>query len=59
MGYLKQFRNDKHINYLTVQNLIELGGSMKGIYDGAKKAFALGTVAGEAAAPYLIPLLGL
>ena len=53
-------RKPSHINYKTnfgqkVKNLVELGAHLKGIYDTGKAVYAIGS----AAAPYVIPLLGL
>ena len=59
MGNLQNHKKHGHINYLTgigekVKHLVELGAGIKGAYNTAKTVYSLG----QAAAPYILPLLG-
>ena len=52
-------RNNKHHGLSQglgqkIRNIAELAGTVKGIYDTSKAVYAIG----QAAAPYLLPLLG-
>ena len=63
MANLMNHNKQQHINYMTgigqkVKHLAKLGGHIKGIYEGAKQAFAIGTAVGEAIVP-ILPLIGL
>ena len=60
MSNLQNFKHRSHTNFLTgvgqkVKHLSEIGAQLKTLYDVGKAGYVLG----EAAAPYLIPLLGL
>ena len=63
MGYLTHHRKTHHVGLMQgigqkIKNLIEIGGTIKGIYDTGKAVYA----AGQAAAPFIesaLPLLGL
>lgn len=53
------YKNPSHTNYLTslgqkAKHLVELGVGIKGAIDTARTAYSLG----QAAAPYILPLLG-
>jgi len=59
MANLQNYRRNHHVNFLTgvgekVKNLVEFGAGLKGAYDTAKTVYSLG----QAAAPYILPLLG-
>jgi hypothetical protein len=59
MANLQNHRKPQHVNYLNgigekVKNLVEFGAGLKGAYDTARTVYSLC----QAAAPYLLPLLG-
>ena len=59
MSNLQNHSKHKHSGFLhglgqKVQNLAELAGTVKGIYDTGKTVFSLA----RAASPYVLPLLG-
>ena len=59
MGNLMNYRNNKHHGLSQglgqkIRNIAEMAGTVKGIYDTSKAVYAIG----QAAAPYLLPLLG-
>ena len=59
MANLMNFKKPSHINHLTslghkAKHLVELGMGIKGAIDTARTAYSLG----QAAMPYVLPLLG-
>ena len=53
------YRNNKHHGLSQglgqkIRNIAEMAGTVKGIYDTSKAVYAIG----QAAAPYLLPSLG-
>ena len=59
MANLQNYQKRHHVNFLTgvgekVKHLVQLGAGLKGAYDTAKTVYSLG----QAAAPYILPLLG-
>ena len=59
MANLMNYKKPSHIKYLTsfgqkAKHLVELGVGIKGAIDTARTAYSLG----QAAIPYVLPLLG-
>ena len=58
MANLMNFKKPSHINHITslgqAKHLVELGMGIQGAIDTARTAYSLG----QAAMPYVLPLLG-
>ena len=59
MANLQNFKNQNQTNFLTgigqkVKHLAALGMELKGLYEAGRTVYALGS----AAAPYILPVLG-
>ena len=59
MANLLNYRHQKQTNYLTgigqkVKHLAQIGMELKGLYDAGRTVYTLG----QAAAPYVLPVLG-